>query len=103
MRILVTNDDGIFSEGIKVLAEALEGLGRITVVAPDRERSAAGRILGSKPYDESVHETIRRFPWPVSPGENSIVIGMWRVRRGLNGKERLFRHHCHGKDSSGSS
>jgi 5'-nucleotidase len=45
LHLLVTNDDGIFSEGIKVLAEALEGLGRITVVAPDRERSAAGHSL----------------------------------------------------------
>ena len=45
MHLLVTNDDGIFSEGIKHLADALGELGRVTVVAPDRERSAAGHSL----------------------------------------------------------
>ena len=40
-RILVTNDDGIFSEGIKVLAQELSALGEVTVVAPDREQSAS--------------------------------------------------------------
>jgi len=44
-RILVTNDDGIFSEGIKVLARELSALGEVTVVAPDREQSATGHSL----------------------------------------------------------
>jgi len=44
-RILVTNDDGIFSEGIKLLAEALGELGEVFVVAPDREQSASGHSL----------------------------------------------------------
>ena len=45
MRILVTNDDGIFSEGIKLLAQALSPLGEVVVVAPDREQSASGHSL----------------------------------------------------------
>ncbi len=44
-RILVTNDDGVFSEGIKLLAAALGELGEVTVVAPDREQSASGHSL----------------------------------------------------------
>ena len=44
-RILVTNDDGIFSEGIKLLAEALGALAEVWVVAPDREQSATGHAL----------------------------------------------------------
>jgi 5'-nucleotidase len=44
-RILVTNDDGIFSEGIKLLAEALAEVGEVSVVAPDREQSAMGHAL----------------------------------------------------------
>jgi len=44
-RILVTNDDGVFSEGLKLLVEALEPLGEVTVVAPDREQSAMGHAL----------------------------------------------------------
>lgn len=45
MLILVTNDDGIHSPGLSVLAEALSRLGRVVVVAPDRERSAIGHAL----------------------------------------------------------
>lgn len=44
-RILVTNDDGVFSEGIKLLAEALGEIAEVVVVAPDREQSASGHAL----------------------------------------------------------
>lgn len=44
-RILVTNDDGVFSEGIKLLSEALTELADVVVVAPDREQSASGHSL----------------------------------------------------------
>jgi 5'-nucleotidase len=44
-KILVTNDDGVFSEGIKLLANALSEVARVTVVAPDREQSASGHAL----------------------------------------------------------
>jgi len=43
--ILVSNDDGFRSEGIIALSEALSPLGTVYVVAPDRERSAAGHSL----------------------------------------------------------
>ena len=43
--ILVSNDDGIHSEGIVALADALAGLGEVVVVAPDRERSAVSHSL----------------------------------------------------------
>jgi len=44
-RILVTNDDGVFSEGIERLALALSEVGEVVTVAPDQERSAAGHSL----------------------------------------------------------
>jgi 5'-nucleotidase len=44
-RILITNDDGIFSEGIKLLAASLSTLAEVVVVAPDREQSAMGHAL----------------------------------------------------------
>jgi 5'-nucleotidase len=44
-RILVTNDDGVFSEGIRALADALAPLGEITIVAPHQEASAIGHAL----------------------------------------------------------
>ncbi len=43
--ILVSNDDGIRSEGIRSLARALRRLGDVYVVAPDRERSAVSHSL----------------------------------------------------------
>jgi len=45
LKILVTNDDGIHSEGIIVLAKALREVGDVLVVAPDREKSAIAHSL----------------------------------------------------------
>ena len=44
-KILVTNDDGIHSAGIIALAQALESLGDVVVVAPAHEMSAASHSL----------------------------------------------------------
>ena len=44
-RILVTNDDGVHSEGIHALAAALAPLGEVIVVAPHVEASAIGHAL----------------------------------------------------------
>lgn len=44
-RILISNDDGINSEGIHKLREALNGLGEVYVVAPDRDQSAVSHSL----------------------------------------------------------
>jgi 5'-nucleotidase len=43
--ILVSNDDGIHSEGLAALAGALDEVGDVWVVGPDRERSAASHSL----------------------------------------------------------
>src|ERR1041385_5908290 len=43
--ILVTNDDGVHSDGIKALAAALHHLGNVTIVAPMQEASAIGHAL----------------------------------------------------------
>ena len=45
MLFLVTNDDGYLAPGIRSLARALEGLGDVVVVAPDREQSATSHSL----------------------------------------------------------
>ncbi len=47
MRILVTNDDGIDSVGLHVLARAMRRHGDVVVAAPDREFSGAGAALGA--------------------------------------------------------
>jgi 5'-nucleotidase len=43
--ILVTNDDGVHSEGIGALADALRPLGEVMIVAPHQESSAIGHAL----------------------------------------------------------
>lgn len=45
MRILLSNDDGYFAPGLAALAEGLAGLGEITVVGPERDRSGASNSL----------------------------------------------------------
>ena len=45
LRILVTNDDGVQSDGIAALADALKPLGEVIVVAPLAEASAIGHAL----------------------------------------------------------
>lgn len=45
MKILISNDDGIAANGIRALTEALSVENEVYVIAPDRERSAAGHSL----------------------------------------------------------
>lgn len=52
MKILVTNDDGIFARGLWALANELKQLGQVVVVAPDREQAAIGTAV-------SLHQPIR--------------------------------------------
>lgn len=42
--ILVTNDDGVFAPGLFALVEAMRSLGRVTVLAPDRNWSGGGHV-----------------------------------------------------------
>ena len=51
-RILISNDDGYASEGIKALAEAMSALGEVWVVAPEAEQSAASHAI-------SIHRPLR--------------------------------------------
>jgi 5'-nucleotidase len=45
MQILVTNDDGILSEGLWILVSELQKIAQVIVVAPDREQSAVGSAV----------------------------------------------------------
>jgi len=66
--ILVTNDDGINAEGIKALSLALSSIGKVVVVAPERERSAIGHGI-------TMHKPLRvtEVPWE-SPIEKGLAI-----------------------------
>ncbi len=45
IRILISNDDGVNSEGLHALAGVLQTLGEVFIVAPDRDQSAASHAL----------------------------------------------------------
>jgi broad specificity polyphosphatase/5'/3'-nucleotidase SurE len=50
MKILIVNDDGIYSPGILALAEVAKTFGEVTIVAPDVERSSMGHgVTHSRP------------------------------------------------------
>ena len=50
MRLLITNDDGIYSPGIRALAEVASQFGEVRIVAPDVEQSSMGHaITASRP------------------------------------------------------
>jgi 5'-nucleotidase len=52
MRILITNDDGVYSPGIAALAQAASRFGEVRVVAPDVEMSSASHsITASRPVN----------------------------------------------------
>ena len=59
MHILVSNDDGVYAPGLRVLAEHLKEAGhRCTVVAPDRNRSGASNSLTlDRPLDAILHSS----------------------------------------------
>ncbi|MGA9048261.1 MAG: 5'/3'-nucleotidase SurE [Dehalococcoidia bacterium] len=52
MKILVTNDDGINADGLWSLVSELKEVGKVTVVAPDREQSGVGTSM-------SLHNPVR--------------------------------------------
>lgn len=45
MRVLLTNDDGIYADGIQELSKAMQKVASVYIVAPDRERSAVGHAI----------------------------------------------------------
>lgn len=52
LRILLTNDDGIFADGIQELSKEMQKIAAVYIVAPDRERSAVGHAI-------TVHHPLR--------------------------------------------
>ena len=54
LRILISNDDGIGSQGIMALGRALSRIAQVTMVAPEREQSTMGHAL-------TLHKPVRIF------------------------------------------
>ena len=68
MRILISNDDGIFSPGLKALAEVAALFGDVRVVAPDVEQSAKGHAV-------TTQRPLRYVPTEMGPFEAYRVNG----------------------------
>ena len=80
-RILVTNDDGIFSEGIAALAKALEALGEVTVVAPASEQSAAARVTVEQQVTRNLTIT---YVSNVSSTQQQVIQVEYNVNRNIS-------------------
>jgi 5'-nucleotidase len=74
VRILVTNDDGIESPGLRALAAALAADGHdILVVAPTEDRSGSGAGLGGLHRDGTLE--LVTHEWPDVPGASVHAVG----------------------------
>ncbi|MFH1486245.1 MAG: 5'/3'-nucleotidase SurE [Chloroflexota bacterium] len=88
MRILITNDDGVYARGLWALAEALQPLGEVIVVAPDREQSGVGTSV-------TLHHPVRASAvTPQIPGietyavegtpADSVILGLRTLTRDVD-------------------
>jgi 5'-nucleotidase len=86
VRILVTNDDGVFADGLWTLVRELKSTADIVVVAPDREMSAIGTAV-------SLHQPVRaRETTPLIDGvetyavegtpSDSVILGLGKLVKG---------------------
>jgi len=88
MKILISNDDGVESIGLRALAEALAPLGEVVVCAPDREQSATShsislhrplRLEELPPWGDKGQ--IRRFAVDGTPTD-AVYVGINHVLKG---------------------
>jgi 5'-nucleotidase len=84
-KILVTNDDGYQSAGIVVLAEALQAVGDVTVVAPEQDMSGVGHSISIKAPARVAEVRDRKVPTYRCSGTpaDCVVIGAFDLCGGL--------------------
>lgn len=78
MRILITNDDGIYSPGLAALAKVAARFGDVRIVAPDVEMSSAGHsITSSRPlrYQRTPIDTFEAYRVNGTPAD-CVALGM---------------------------
>ncbi|EKQ70860.1 nucleotidase [Leptolyngbyaceae cyanobacterium JSC-12] len=85
MKLLISNDDGIYSEGVRELANGLAAAGHdVTVVCPDRERSATGHGLTlHQPIRAEVvqsvfHPTVKAWACSGTPAD-CVKLALWAL------------------------
>jgi broad specificity polyphosphatase/5'/3'-nucleotidase SurE len=68
--ILVSNDDGITSKGIRVLVSVMKKIGDVVVVAPDSPQSGMGHAI-------TIGETLRLYEEDIVERPHSGFGGQW--------------------------
>lgn len=79
MRILIANDDGIYSPGIRALAEVARGFGEVRIVAPNVEQSSMGHaITASRPlsYRETPIDPFKAYRVNGTPAD-CVALGTY--------------------------
>jgi 5'-nucleotidase len=66
MHILVTNDDGVTAPGLLALVRAMKPLGKVSVLAPDRNWSASGHV-------KTLHRPLRARPVNLADGTPALA------------------------------
>ena len=112
-KILVTNDDGYASLGIIALADALNEIGDVTVVAPDHDNSGVGHQVSVKSPVRVSEVTGRSVPTYRCSGTpaDCVVIGAFDLCGGMpalivsginRGRERRRRRQLLGYGRGGA-
>jgi 5'-nucleotidase len=83
VNILVSNDDGIYSEGIWALARQLSKIAAVTIVAPDREQSAVGTAVNLRKQLRvqkitPLHPGIQAYSVEGTPSD-SVIVGLAKI------------------------
>ena len=86
MNILISNDDGINAEGIKILAEEISKIANTYVVAPDSPRSARGHAISlHKPIlinDEFIAENVEAYSTSGTPAD-CVKVGIESILKDI--------------------
>jgi 5'-nucleotidase len=85
MKLLISNDDGIFALGVRSLANGLAAAGHdVSVVCPDRERSATGHGLTlhqpirAEAVESVFHPTIKAWACSGTPSD-CVKLALWAL------------------------
>ena len=84
MRLLLTNDDGIGSDGIKALVAALEGSHEVWVVAPEAEKSGGSHSITLRDALKVRKVAERQFACRGTPADCVMVALLGLVPRGID-------------------
>jgi 5'-nucleotidase len=86
MKILVSNDDGIYADGIWILARQLSKIAQVVIVAPDREQSAVGTAVSLRKKLRvqkivPLYPEIEAYSVEGTPSD-SVIVGLGKVVTG---------------------